>query len=436
MDFWRNLDINENGRLRLGGIEASALAKQYGTPLYVMEEDIIRKVCQSYTSLIVDNSLNGKIAYAGKAFMTTAICKLIESEGLYLDVVSEGEFLTAMNASFDASRIYYHGNNKTEHELETAIKNGVGCIIIDSEQEIRIVDAFAAKYGRIQNVGLRIKPGVDAHTHKYILTGNEDSKFGFGIDDGTADEMLKEISSCSNIKLSALHCHIGSQIFELESFVLTVDIMTDYAKHIKDDFGFTVSEIDFGGGFGIHYINSDKPLPFDSYIKTIAETLKKCAAEKGLGEIGFVVEPGRSIVGEAGTTLYSIGAIKDIPNIRKYISVDGGMTDNPRTALYQAEYLCAIADKMNEDADTLVSVAGRCCESGDMLIWNVKIPKPEYKDILAVFSTGAYNYSMASNYNKVPHPAVVLVKDGKSALMVKRQTIEQLMENDTIPDWL
>ncbi|MBR3843611.1 MAG: diaminopimelate decarboxylase [Christensenellaceae bacterium] len=436
MKIWKNLDINEKGHLCLGGNDTIELAEKYGTPLYVMEEDVIRSVCRSYMQVIREKNISAKIAYASKAFMTTAMCRIIESEGLHLDVVSEGEFRTAMNAGFDTAKIYYHGNNKTEHELETAIKNGVGCIIIDSFHEIDIIDQLAGKYGKKQNVGLRIKPGVDAHTHKYIMTGNEDSKFGFGIEDETADFMLQLICEKENLVLSTLHCHIGSQIFELESFAVTVDIMTDYLKKITEKYGISVQEINFGGGFGIHYTNEDKPLEFSEYVALIAEKLSENCKKKGLGEIGFVVEPGRSIVGEAGTTLYTIGAIKNIPGIRTYVSVDGGMTDNPRTALYQAEYLCTVANKMNEEADTKVSIAGRCCESGDMLIWDTMIQSPAYKDILAVFSTGAYCYSMASNYNKVPHAAVVLVSKGKSALMVKRQSFEQLMENDCIPDWL
>ncbi len=434
--MWKDIKTNKEGHLLLGNVDSVDLAKQYGTPLIVMEEDVIRASCRDYMRVFNSNFKKGKVAYAGKAFSTTAMLKIVESEGLCLDVVSEGELMTAKNAGFPMEKIYHHGNSKTNHELKTAVKLGVGTIIIDGEQEIDVIDNFAKEMGKVQNVGVRVKPGIDAHTHKYIITGNEDSKFGFGINDGMAEAMIKDVLNHKNLKLTTLHCHIGSQIFEMDSFLHTVDIMTDFIKQMSDKLGMKINEINFGGGFGIHYIDNDKPLAFEKFVEAIAEKLEECIKTKGLYELGFVIEPGRSIVGEAGTTLYTVTSIKDIKGIRKYVSVDGGMTDNPRLALYQAEYLCSVANKQVEEQNDIASIAGRCCESGDMLIWDAKVQKCEIGDILAVFSTGAYNYSMASNYNKVPHPAVVLVKDGKSALMVKRQSFEQLMQNDTVPEWL
>lgn len=435
MEHWGNLDI-QNGHLMLGGCDALDLAARFGTPLYVMEEDVIRRICRRYVSAVGAYKGGGKVLFAGKAFMTTAMCKIAESEGLGLDVVSGGELYVAMNAGINLKNVYLHGNNKTPEDLRMAVQAGIGRIVIDSASEIQLLASVAGELGRVQDVSVRIKPGIEAHTHDYIKTGQVDSKFGFGIDDGQGMQAVRDILAQPSLNLIGIHCHIGSQIFELQPFCDAVDVMLDYMMAVKDETGYIMTEIDFGGGYGIHYTRDDDPLEPDQYVKTMIEALMARCDKKGVDYPAFVIEPGRSIVGEAGTTLYTVGDIKTIPDVRTYVSVDGSMADNPRPALYQAVYTCALAGKMDRPDEMVVSIAGRTCESGDMLIWDTRLPKADAGDILAVFSTGAYNYSMASNYNKLPHPAVVLVKDGKAELMVRRQTFEDLVSKDEIPSWL
>ena len=394
-----NLQINDKGHLVLGGCDALDLAAQFGTPLYVMEEDVIRLVCRGYTTAIGAYSGGGKALFAGKAFLNTAMCRIIESEGLGLDVVSGGELYVAMKAGFNLKNVYLHGNNKTPADLKMAVEAEIGRVVIDSANEITLLADIAKDLGKVQDVSLRIKPGIEAHTHEYIRTGQVDSKFGFGIGDGQGMQAVKDILARPSLNLIGIHCHIGSQIFELKPFHDAVDVMLDYLLEVKKETGLVFTEIDFGGGYGIHYVKDDEPLRPAEYVETMLSQLTAQCKEKGMTPPFFVIEPGRSIVGEAGTTLYTVGDIKTIPDIRTYVSVDGGMADNPRPALYQAQYTCALAGKMTQKDDAVVSIAGRTCESGDMLIWNASLPKPEAGDILAVFSTGAYNYSMASNYN-------------------------------------
>ena len=436
MEHWGNLDINNDGHLMLGGCDALDLAAKFGTPLYVMEEDVIRKICRRYVSALEAYKGGGKVLFAGKAFMTTAMCKIVQSEGLGLDVVSGGELYVAINAGFDMKNVYFHGNNKTRDDLQMAVDAGIGCVVIDSMNEIKMLAGIAADMGRVQDVLVRIKPGIEAHTHDYIKTGQVDSKFGFGIGDGQGMQAIKDILGQSSLNLVGIHCHIGSQIFELSPFRDAVDVMLDYLLQVKEETGFEMSEIDFGGGYGINYTKDDDPLRPDQYVKTMLDELTERCENKGINCPSFVIEPGRSIVGEAGTTLYTVGNIKTIPDVRTYVSVDGSMADNPRPAMYQAAYTCALAGKMNAPDFGVVSIAGRACESGDMLVWDAMLPRVEVGDVLAVFSTGAYNYSMASNYNKLPHPAVVLVKSGRAERMVKRQTFDDLVRNDVVPSWL
>lgn len=317
-----------------------------------------------------------------------------------------------------------------------AVEAGIGRIVIDSKNEIALLADIAEQFGCVQDVSVRIKPGIEAHTHDYIKTGQEDSKFGFGIGDGQGMDAVKDILSRPSLNLVGMHCHIGSQIFELKPFREAVNVMLDYLLDIKRETGFAFTEINFGGGYGIHYTADDEPLMPHEYVETMLDELTKQCDEKKIDLPAFVIEPGRSIAGEAGTTLYTVGDIKTIPDVRTYVSVDGSMADNPRPALYQAKYTCALAGRMRELDEAVVSIAGRACESGDMLIWNASLPSPKAGDVLVVFSTGAYSYSMASNYNKLPHPAVVLVKDGRAELMVRRQTYDDLISNDMIPSWL
>lgn len=436
MEHWDKLQINEKGHLLLGRCDTVELAKKFGTPLYVMEEDKIRDICKSYYKSLKSRNINGMVAYANKAFCNTAMCKIVEQEGLGLDVVSGGEIYTALNAGFPMEKVYFHGNGKSYDELNFAVQSGIGCIVLDNFHEISMLESICALQGKTQRVMVRIKPCIEAHTHDYIKTARDDAKFGFGINDGDGMKAVKQAFNGKNITLAGIHCHIGSQIFELEPFKMAVDVMLNFVKAVREETGFEIPEINFGGGYGIHYLKSDDPLKPWEYVETMLDELKKVCSEKGIKVPRFVIEPGRSICGEAGTTLYTVQAIKEIPGILTYANVDGSLADNPRPALYQAKYTCVVANKVNAPQDKTMTIAGRSCESSDLLIKNAAIADAKEGDILAVFSTGAYNYSMASNYNRLPIPAVVLVKDGKAELMVKRQSYEDLVKNDTIPSWL
>lgn len=427
--------INEKGHLEIGGYDTVQLAQDFGTPLYVMDEEEIRRVCREYRKVFMEE-FDGEVIYASKAFMNLAMCKIIQEEGLSLDVVSGGELYTAIKAGFPANRIYFHGNNKLPDELKMALKYQVGRIVVDNFYELNLLNNLAGEMGMEVDVLLRLTPGVEAHTHEYIRTGQIDSKFGFTVSNGQAIEALKQSMNLSNLRFKGVHCHIGSQVFEMESFGHAARIMMDVVKEIRDQMGVTVEELDLGGGFGIYYTEGDKPATLVDYAKAVIEAVQEKAAEYQLPVPKIMVEPGRSIVGEAGTTLYTVGSIKKIPGVRTYVAVDGGMSDNPRPALYQAEYEAIVANKATRRPAELVSITGKCCESGDMLIWDINLPEIESGDILAVFCTGAYNYSMSMNYNHLGRPAVVLVKDGKADIIVKREDYEDLLRNNCIPERL
>lgn len=430
------LYANKDGQLIIGGCKATELAKKYGTPLYVMDEDYIRSVCKSYLKVLDEKYKNSLVCFASKAFSCKAIYKIVASERLGADVVSGGELYTALSAGTDADKIYFHGNNKTERELNEAVQAGVHAVVIDSFDEVDLLDGIARNANKTQKVLVRVNPGIDAHTHRFIQTTRVDSKFGFSISDGAAIEAIKKILGKKNLKFTGLHCHIGSQIFELKPFCIAVDKMTDFIKKLNDELKCEVEELNMGGGYGITYTAEDKPLEPYQYVEAIVDRLIQDTKEKKITPPRLVLEPGRSIVGEAGITLYTVGAVKDIKDVKKYISVDGGMFDNPRYALYEAKYEAVLANKANAKAEETVTVAGKCCESGDMLVVDAKLPKAERGDILAVLSTGAYNYSMASNYNRNAIPPVVLVKGGKSDYIIKPQTYEDLASRDVCPTYL
>jgi len=426
-----NCKVNDQNHLEISGCDAVELVKEFGTPLYVMDENLIRENCRSYLSSIRSLHEDSEVIYAGKAFLTMEMCRIIDEEGLCLDVVSGGELYAAMKAHFPASKIYFHGNNKSYDELKMAVEYGVGRIVVDNFYELELLRDLTAKYpSKKINILLRLTPGIEAHTHDYIKTGQLDSKFGFGIENEQASLAVEAALSIKGLTLVGFHCHIGSQIFEKEPFKDAAHIMVKFAKAVYEKFGFVTREIDFGGGFGVRYIETDSPLPVKDYIEALVSSVKECCQVYGLPLPKISIEPGRAIVGEAGTTLYTVGAIKDIPGIRKYVSVDGGMSDNIRPALYGAKYTAVIANKASNPNEETVSIAGKCCESGDMLIWDIDLPKIEAGDILAVFCTGAYHYSMASNYNMTPKPAVVFVKDNTARLVVRRQTYEDLIRNE------
>jgi diaminopimelate decarboxylase len=428
--------VNEQGHLEIGGCDTVELAKKFGTPLYIMDEAHIRDICRQYHSSFVEGMENAEVIYASKAFSTLAMCRIIDEEGLGLDVVSGGELYTALQANFSAERIYFHGNNKSREELAMAINAGVGRIVVDNFYEMSILNELGKDLNRRVDILLRVTPGIEAHTHEYIQTGQIDSKFGFTLPDGTADRALDLALSYPNIEVKGIHAHIGSQIFELDSFRHEVQIMINYMADILRRTGCLLQELNLGGGFGIYYASGDDPAQIADYAKTVRAALDDACQDQKFPRPKIIVEPGRSIVGTAGTTLYTVGSIKEIPEIRKYVAVDGGMADNPRPALYQARYEAVLANRANEEAVESVSVTGKCCESGDMLIWDIDLPKAISGDLLAVSCTGAYNYSMSSNYNRLTRPGVVLVEGGHADVIVIRETHSDLLRNDVLPERL
>lgn len=426
-----SLGINGGGHLEIGGCDAVKLAQQFSTPLYVMDENEIRKNCRLFKkSMDKYYGGNGLVLYASKAFCCKDIYRIVEEEGLGADVVSGGEIYTAVKAGFPADKMYFHGNNKTPDEISLAFDSGVGYFIVDNMEELDLLEKIAGQKGKTANILIRIKPGIDAHTHEFIKTGQIDSKFGVAIENDEADAAVKKAVQAQNIRLCGFHCHIGSQIFEIGPFVLAAEKMLDYIASVKNKFGVETSQLNLGGGFGIKYIPSQDPIGLDRYMESVSEAVKAKCAELGLKLPFILLEPGRAIVASAGTTLYTVGSVKEIPSVRTYVSVDGGMSDNPRYPLYQAEYDAVIANRAGAERDRVVTIAGKCCENGDLIQENIAIQNPSAGDILAVFATGAYNYSMASNYNRIPRPAVVMIRDGKPKIAVKRETYEDLLIND------
>ncbi len=430
MDFFGTTKINDRGHLEIGGVDTIELVEKYGTPLYVYDVAFIRQRARLFKQSFEKQNVKGQVAYASKAFSSIAMYQLMKEEGLSLDVVSGGELYTAIAAGFPPEKIQFHGNNKSIEELKMAVDHQVGCIIVDNFYELSQLTEICAERKTTISVLLRVTPGIEAHTHDYILTGQEDSKFGFDLESGQADQAVEQAIHAEHIKLLGIHTHIGSQIFETTGFLLTIRKLMQKVADWKQRHHFQPKVLNVGGGFGIRYTEEDKPLQPQQYIKAIISEVKKEAAKYHLKMPEIWIEPGRSLVGEAGTTLYSIGSQKDIPNIRKYVAVDGGMSDNIRPALYEAKYEALLANRPNDPKEEKVSIAGKCCESGDMLIWDLSLPKTSENDILAVFSTGAYGYSMASNYNRIPRPAVVFVENGKDRLVIRRETYEDLIRLD------
>ena len=426
--------INSNGNIEIGGCDLVELANKYGTPLYVYDEETIISITNSYKDAF-KNYPHINMMFAAKAFMTKAICTIMQKQGFGLDLCSGGEIYTAHSAGFDMSKTLFNGNNKSYDELIMALKYGVGTISVDNFFELALLNNIAKSQDKQVRILLRITPGIECHTHEYIQTGNLDSKFGFDmsqIDD--AIELIKD--EYSNLKLVGLHTHIGSQIFEKQIYFDEVDVLYKEIKRIKDKFGIVLHEINIGGGLGIKYTENDKPISVYDMANTIIEAIEKYSKHYNIDEPSIFIKPGRSIVGTAGVTLYTAGSSKQVPNGRLYQAVDGGMSDNIRPSLYQAEYTVEIANNPKSDADELVTIAGKHCESGDIIVKDIKLPEIEEGDTLCVYTTGAYGYSMSSNYNRVLKPAVVLVNNGKSDIIVNRQTYEQLCESDVIPDRL
>lgn len=426
------LSVN-NGILNIDDIPVTKIAKEYGTPCYVMSEDKIRSVCREYKKAFDDYYDGyGMPLYASKAFSACEIYRIIDSEGFGTDVVSGGELYTALKAGFPAEKIYFHGNNKTSDELKAAIEAGVGRIVVDNSDELLTLNSLAGKYGKIPDISFRIKPGIDAHTHNFIRTGQIDSKFGVALENGEAFSIMKTASALKNIRVVGIHCHIGSQIFDPDPFLLAAEVMLSFAVKVREELGITIKELNFGGGFGIKYVEGQNPAPFGANMELLLNHVKEICEEKDFPRPFVLAEPGRSIVGEAGITLYTIGCVKEIKNVRTYVSVDGGMGDNPRYALYQAPYSADIADKIDKPRGTEVTIAGRFCESGDIIQENIRIQTPRAGDTLVVYDTGAYNYSMASNYNRVPRPPVIMTSGGSARVIVRRETYDDIIRNDIL----
>jgi diaminopimelate decarboxylase len=422
------LETNEKGNLMISGCDAVELAKKYKTPLYVMDEGEIRRRCREIKKHHIDK-YNGFAVYASKAFLNKEMCRIINSEGLGLDVVSGGELYTARSVDFPMEKVIFHGNNKSIEELEMAVDYGVGRIIIDNFYEIQNLKRIAAQKQKKVGVMIRVTPGVDGHTHDYIKTGQVDSKFGFTLYDDKVMEALAQILDCQFFDFKGLHAHVGSQLHENEVYRKEIAILAQLAKDIKDRFGVEMEDLNVGGGFGIFYVKGDVRRDISFFTELINEKVTEEHKKHGLKRPRVIIEPGRWIVGEAGVTLYTVGAIKEIKGVRKYVSVDGGMADNPRPPLYDAAYTAVVANGKEENIEK-VTIAGKCCESGDILIRDISLPKVDSGDIIAVLSTGAYNYSMSSNYNRLPRPAVVMVNNGQDRLIVKRETYEDLIRND------
>jgi len=430
MYFYGSTGVNKNGHLEIGGVDAIDLTRQFGTPLYVYDVALMRERARGFKQTFDDLQVTAQVAYASKAFSTVAMIQLAEEEGLSLDVVSGGELYTAFVAGFPVERIHFHGNNKSREELEMALDHKIGCIVVDNFTELELLKALCQEKNTTVSILLRVTPGIEAHTHDYILTGQEDSKFGFGLENGQAEEALKVALQSNYFDVLGLHCHIGSQIFETTGFLLAAQKIVDKMEQWKKELSFEAKVLNLGGGFGIRYTKEDEPIPPSQYVREIITEVKNLTEKYSLKMPEIWIEPGRSLVGDAGITLYQVGSSKEVPGIRKYLAVDGGMSDNIRPALYQAKYEAVLAKKPLAEPKETVSIAGKCCESGDMLIWDLPLPETDEEDILAVFCTGAYGYSMANNYNRIPRPAVVFVENGKATLVVKRESYEDLVKLD------
>ena len=429
--LYDHISVNGSGHLTIDGADTVDLAKVYGTPLYVLSLDRVRKNLRTYTNAFRKYFPEGSmVLYAGKALCVKGLYPVVDAEGAGADVVSAGEIYTALAAGFPAEKLYFHGSNKTDAEIAYGLDSGVGTFIVDNFSELRQLNAEAGKRGIVQNILLRVTVGIDSHTLAAINTGKVDSQFGTPIETGAAEALLKEALTMEHLKVNGFHSHIGSQIFDPEPFFRQVTILLDFAKKMRDETGFTPAYLNLGGGFGVPYVESDPKSDIEGNIRKIGELLNEKTAAYGLPLPKILMEPGRSIVADAGITLYTAGGLKTIEGYRNYVTVDGGMTDNPRFALYRSAYTVLSAARMNEDADLKVTVAGRCCESGDRIAEDIFLPTPKRGDLIAVLTTGAYNYSMASNYNRTPRPAMIGLEDGKAKILARRETFEDLIERE------
>ncbi|MDO4869561.1 MAG: diaminopimelate decarboxylase [Bacillota bacterium] len=428
MLLYENLGINDAGHLTIGGMDTIDLAAEYGDPLYVMDEDQIRRNCRTYIDAMTKYLPEGsRPLYAGKALCFKGLYPIIDGEGFSADVVSPGEIYTAIAGGFDPAKLYYHGTAKTDWDINYALDNNIGYFIVDNYNELEALDKIASERGLIQNILLRITVGIDPHTQEKINTGRIDSQFGVAVDTGQAAEFVRRSRELRNVRLMGYHSHIGSQIFEIQPFLDQVDKLMDFALEMRERFDFTAGIFNLGGGFGVQYTELDQPISIEDNIRQLGEHLNARCRETGFPLPKILLEPGRSIVANAGVTLYKTTGVKEIDGYLNYVTVDGGMTDNIRFALYKADYTMVNASRITQPRSYLCTVAGRCCESGDRIAEDILLQKPERDDIIAVLGTGAYNYSMASNYNRVPKPAMVMVSGGRSRLVIRAQTFEDMI---------
>ena len=428
-----NISINEKHHLTFGGADTVALARQYGTPLYLMDEDRIRENCRTYRKALAEAFGEGSVPlYASKAACFKRMYKIMAEEGMCIDLVSSGEIYTAVKAGFPMEHAFFHGNNKTDFDIAFAMDSGVGYLVVDGFAELYVVQAEAENRGITQKVLLRLTPGIDPHTYEAVATGKVDSKFGVAIETGQAEEFVKEALKCANVQVCGYHCHVGSQVFDEDDSVYhdASVIMVGFMAKMYHTYGLDARMFNIGGGYGVRYVESDPYVDVPGNIHKLAGCIRTLAENLQIPMPCVLMEPGRSIVADAGMTLYTAGTVKQIPGYKNYVSIDGGMTDNPRFALYGSSYTVLLANRMAEAKDFTCDLVGRCCESGDIIQQNISIPQPNRGDIVAVCTTGAYNYSMASNYNRIPRPPVVMLRGGESYVAVKREAFEDLVAND------
>ena len=424
-------EVNPQGQLVIGGCNTLDLAAEYGTPVYILDEQTLRARCRSYVSEFQKRHPATHVAYACKAYINPALARIFQEEGLGLDVVSGGEFAIARNVDFPLDQVYFHGNNKTPEELSEVVEHGIGFVVVDSFHELELLNSIAAAAGKTQDILIRVSPGVDPHTHVYTTTGILDSKFGFSIQTGHAADAVRQALAASSLRLKGIHFHLGSPIFELEPYIVATDLVLRFAAQFREE-GLDLQEFSPGGGYAISYTRDQKPPEISEYAEAITSTVTATCAELNMATPRLIIEPGRSIVGPAGVALYSVGAIKEIPGVRKYVSVDGGMGDNIRPALYQATYEVVVANKVNDQSQEKVTIAGKYCESGDLLASDVMLPKIASGDLIAIPAAGAYCPSMASNYNLNPRPPMVLVNNGQSRLIRRRESYQDMMHADVV----
>ncbi len=426
-----NVTVGENGHLHFAGFDTIDLAKKYGTPAILLDEDRVRAHMREYKTALETNFGAGSMPLlASKAFSCKAIYRIAAEEGIGTDIVSPGELYTAAAAGFPMERAFFHGNNKTDSDIRYAMESGLGYFVVDHLGELDAIDAIAGEMGITQRILLRITPGIDPHTHQKISTGGVDSKFGSAIETGLAEKITAEALKKPHVALEGFHCHIGSQIFEIDPFVTAVEIMTAFIAEMREKLGFTAKILNLGGGIGVRYVESDPVISVTENVNKICAHIKACTAKHGLPALTIYMEPGRSIVADAGMTLYTVGSVKELEGFKNYVSIDGGMTDNPRYTLYQSAYTVLLANDPQGTSEKTYTIGGRCCESGDLIQENVPLPSPKKGDTLAVLVTGAYNYSMASNYNRIPRPPVVLLANGCDKIAVRRETFEDLIRCD------